>query len=475
MRGRWSWVLVVVVVALAAASGCRRAPPLLPRLEWREVNRAHLYLGNEDLPARVYAFPGDLGDLAEILDLYSEARLGEPVQPGEPVARLVFFRVTPPPVTLTLSAGATLTIEHPQLKGPRGVISTAMAAALGAMAGQEEDRRRPAGKPPPAGGQAPRVVSYHLEPRLPPPGVVFVALRFDRAMDWESVAQHLRFAPELPGVFTHEGDSLLFFVSGYARKGEYTVTLGGEARSADGLRLGQDYRMSFSLAAAPPADAELRDAVARTLAADTLTLEREAGPSASWTWLPVNTPAPVGGGATVFAGRHRRPHQTYYLRGDEAVTVEGYRDGDRVWIREEVAGQEGTWVEVGGDDLASVPGQDELRQDLLDVGRWGNLAELARAGSAFRLAPDLLGVRLPELDAQLGRRGEWEEGVFVSYSLVVRLGPSESGAGLVVREIALRLVYHRPDEPYPFSFLDDLSRFEVGGPVNIDYPPDLNR
>ncbi|HSW09817.1 MAG TPA: hypothetical protein VLK32_02815 [Bacillota bacterium] len=476
MRGPLSWALVVVLAGLAAASGCRRAPPMLPRLEVREIQRAHLYLGNETGPARVYEFPGDLGDLAEILDLYGEARLGELDQPGERLARLVFFGVAPPPVTLTLSAGATLTIEHPQLEGRRRVVSAPLAEALSAIARHEEDGRRPADKPPPpAGGQAPRVVSHHLEPRLPSPGVVFVALRFDRAMDWESVAEHLRFAPALTGVITNEGDSFLFFVSGYAQEGEYTVTLGGEARSADGLRLGQDYRMSFFLAAAPPADAELRDAVARTLAAETLTFEREAGPSASWTWLPVSTPAPVGGGATVFAGRHRGPHQTYYMRGDEAVTVEGYRDGDRVWIREEIAGQEGTWVEVGGGDLAGVPGRDELRQDLLDVGRWGNLAELARAGSAFRLAPDLLGVRLPELDAQLGLRGEWDEGVFVSYSLVVRLGPAESGVGPVVREIALRLVYHRPDEPYPFSFLDDLSRFEAGRPVSIDYPLDLDR
>jgi hypothetical protein len=449
---------------------------MLPALEARELERAHLYLDDETVPARAYQFPADLPDLAGIMDLYRQARLGDLAEPAQPVARLVFFRRTPPHITLMVSVDTTLTIEHPQLQGRHRVGSTPLHQAVMAMVDEERKGKRPVVQPPPgeaAGG--PRVVSHHLEPRLPAPGAAFVALRFDRPMDWESVAEHFRITPWLPGVISHEGDSLLFFLTGYGQEGKFTLTLGGKARALDGRELGRDYQLNFSLAAAPPADAQLREAVARTLAADTLIFEREAGPSASWTWLPVSTPAPVGGGATVFAGRHRRPHQTYYLRGDEAITVEGYRDGDRMWIREEVAGHEGTWTQVRGAELPNRPGLDEFRQDLLDVGRWGNLAEIARAGSAFRLTADRLGIRLPELENQLGREGDWEEGVFVSYSLVVHLGPGVFSPALVVREIALRLVYHRPDEPYPFSFLDDLSRFEVGGPVSIDYPPELNR
>ncbi len=477
MRAYLGFALAVTFAGLTLAGGCRRpAPAMLPPLEPRELQRAHLYLEGEDTPARVYEFPGDLADLAVVLELYREARLGKPSKPDRPVARLVFFRHAPPPVTLTVATGGIVTVEHPQLEGLHRVISTRLAGAVMAMADEARQGRPADGRPPPDEvREAPRVVSHHLEPRLPAPGVAFVALRFDRRMDWQSVGERLRFTPALAGVISHEGDSLLFFVSSYGQEGEYELTLGRGARSVDGGELGQDYRLSFSLTAAPAADAELRDAVARTLAAETLVFEREAGPGASWTWLPVSTPAPVGGGATVFLGRYRRPDQAYYLRGDEAVTVEGYRDGDRVWIREEIAGQAGTWFEVQSDGLRDRPGLDELRQDLLDVGRWGNLAELARTGAAFRLAPGRLGVRLPELDAQLGRRGDWEEGVFVSYSLVVTLGPGAPDARPVVREITLRLVYHRPDEPYPFSFLDDMSRFEVGGPVGIDYPPELDR
>ncbi|MDQ7793946.1 MAG: hypothetical protein RDU89_05970 [bacterium] len=461
---------LALVLAVTLAGGCRRqAVTTAPALEFRQLERAHLYRGDETSPALVFQFPRDLGDVAGVVGLYERARLGAAPDPAACRVRLVFFRHALAAVVLRAMDDGQVLLDHPELGPARRLESVALWEALLALAG-------PGGEPgpdpgPPVAG-SPRVLRHELQPD-PPAALALITLHFDRPMDGEDLRTRLAFSPLLPGVLSHQGDTLLFFVSGYPPAGQYTLTVDSGARAADGQVLGEDYRLVFHLPALEPATSGLRDAVNRTLAGSTLAFERVAGAGAGERWLPPGVPPPAGAGATVFTGRYVARDQVHYSRGDETTTLEGYREGDRLWLRDEVAGEAGGWIgRTLADEPPSVEWADFLG-DLLDRGRWGGLASLDRSGVAVWLEAGLLGVRLPSLDARLGIMDEWEGGPFVSYSLLVRLAPGAGGQ--VVAEIAYRLVYHRPGDVYAFSYFDDVSRFRVGEPLVISYPADLGR
>jgi len=471
--------VALVLVLLLAMAGCRRSATVAP-LDLRELDRAYVYLAGETGAALAYQFPRDLGEVADLIAAYNAARPGGRPPAGPARLRVVFFRRTLSPVTFELREDGKVVVEHPERNGPQEVVSAALRQALVAL---EREVRALVGAPPsdtgpPAPGDAPRVVREYFYPEPPAPDLGLIVIEFDRPMDWPTVVEALAVSPRVAGVFSYQDKSLLFFTGGYpsaSGQTSFTLTIGTGARAADGRPLAEEYRRSFRLDIPAAANAELAQAVKRTLGATTLIFERSAGAGAAWSWLPAGVPPPVGAGATVFSGRYLATGRAHYLRGDETTTLEGYRDGDRLWLRQEVAGELGPWTAYRATGLPATEDSASFLRELMEVERWGGLGELARSGVAVRLQGDVLGVRLPSLDARLGSVDEWEGALFVSYSVVVKLGRAAGGDGPVVEEIAYRLVYHRPDDPYPFSYFDDVSRFRVGTELEIPFPPELGR
>lgn len=94
----------------------------------------------------------------------------------------------------------------------------------------------------------PTVVEYSPRPgqELPPDDAV-ITLRFDQAMDRESVEQALQVTPDIEREAIWEGDRAVRFVpKTLASAARYRVTLKAEARSTEGLALSYPLAFSFS-------------------------------------------------------------------------------------------------------------------------------------------------------------------------------------------------------------------------------------
>jgi alpha-2-macroglobulin len=101
--------------------------------------------------------------------------------------------------------------------------------------------------PPPPGNVSPRIIQRAPEAgeELPPDGAI--ELVFDRAMDKASVEKAIQVSPDVSGELEWADDNTAHFepARDLKRDQDYYVTLGAEARAADGGQLDGAYRFRF--------------------------------------------------------------------------------------------------------------------------------------------------------------------------------------------------------------------------------------
>ena len=311
-------------------------------------------------------------------------------------------------------------------------------------------------------------------------GFTYIRVSFNRAMDWPSVERRFSVAPNVPGVFSHEGRDLLYFPTRPLAPGHYKVTIAKGAKAASGETSDKDYVAEFATNALPSGNDLLAKAVANTRKAKFLTFETIAGLAFAETYRNPGEALDAGTGASGYSGEFAPPNDAHLTEDSEdGPAHEGYRIGDWLYLGNyDRSRDDFVWRKVHRSSVSSNDPDGQFISALLDplsVTGWPELTKdypawiAGTATDADGSGQKYTALRLEE-PAPDGLGDTSEEGTYVGRQVVVWLTETPDPT---VAKVLIWDIYHRPDDSYHFTYYLFDTTFVPSDRGGVTLPPAL--